>query len=147
MAETCRRASAHRIALTLPESSSSILREISWFHSSSAAASTVSSRVSRRAPASAARAAMGGASAFVKSSTTSFAIGLFYPGADARQQIPLKRKRQTLTGLPFRVPIQEPTAYFIAPTRLPSRDLYLAAVFPCSVPFWIALSSAETVWR
>ena len=82
-----------------------------------------------------------------KSSTTSFAIGLFYPGADARQQIPLKRKRQTLTGLPFRVPIHEPTAYFIAVTRLPSRDLYLAAVFPCSVPFWIALSSAETVWR
>jgi hypothetical protein len=38
-------------------------------------------------------------------------------------------------------------SYFIAPTRTPSRDLYRAAVFSCSVPFWIALSSAETVAR
>src|SRR5664279_867753 len=36
-------------------------------------------------------------------------------------------------------------AYFKALKRLPRRDLYREAVFSCSTPFWIALSSADTV--
>jgi hypothetical protein len=51
--------------------------------------------------------------------------------------------------LPHRGCKWEPTAnrYFIAMTRLPRRDLYRLAVFSCSVPFWMALSSTETVVR
>ena len=57
-----------------------------------------------------------------------------------------KCKRQTLLR-PAVYNSRLGVAYFIAVTRLPSRDLYCAAVFPCSVPFWIVLSSAETVSR
>src|SRR5215470_6261080 len=37
--------------------------------------------------------------------------------------------------------------YFIAATCALRRDLYREAVFSCSVPFWMALSRAETVLR
>jgi len=38
-------------------------------------------------------------------------------------------------------------AYFKAFKRADRRDLYREAVFSCNTPFWIALSSAETVCR
>ena len=63
MAAIWRRASAHEIGFTLPESNSWMRRTISLFHSSSAASSTVSSSLSRRRLASAARASAGKASA------------------------------------------------------------------------------------
>jgi hypothetical protein len=37
--------------------------------------------------------------------------------------------------------------YFSAFSRADSRDLYREAVFSCKTPFWIALSSADTVSR
>ena len=37
--------------------------------------------------------------------------------------------------------------YFSAPNRADSRDLYREAVFSCRMPFWIALSSNDTVCR
>src|SRR6267154_4149263 len=37
--------------------------------------------------------------------------------------------------------------YFSALKRLDRRDLYRDAVFSCKTPFWIALSSADTVSR
>ena len=55
-----------------------------------------------------------------------------------------------LRSLPFRsfvYRIAPPEPYFIAATRALRRDLYREAVFSCSVPFWIALSRAETVFR
>src|SRR5712692_402341 len=78
MAEICRRASAQGMGFTLPESSSSIRRAISWLHASSADASTVSSRLSRSDPASAARASAGRANAFFSRSETSSVMCSFY---------------------------------------------------------------------
>src|SRR5882724_11674997 len=78
MVEICRRASAQGIGFTLPESSSSIRRAISWLQASSADASTVSSRLSSSEPASAARTSGGSARAFFRSSETSSVMELFY---------------------------------------------------------------------
>src|ERR1017187_1584601 len=79
MAEIFCRASAQGTGFTLPESKSWMRRAISFCHSSSAPSSTVSSRLSRREPASAARAPAGSASAFFNSSESSSAIVAFYP--------------------------------------------------------------------
>ena len=55
-----------------------------------------------------------------------------------RQSRELSSKPRTLTST---------CAYFSALSRAASRDLYREAVFPCRIPFWIALSSADTVCR
>ena len=77
MAAIWRRASAHEMGFTLPESNSSMRRATSLFHCSSAPASTVSSRLSNNRLASAARASGGRASACFSNSEIPEGISYF----------------------------------------------------------------------
>jgi len=52
----------------------------------------------------------------------------------------VRSNQKPLQGLPW-------TFYLSAVNRFDSRDLYREAVFSCKTPFWIALSSADTVSR
>src|SRR5437588_8525367 len=86
MVEICRRAVAQATGFTFPESNSCMRRAISSCQAASAPSSTVSSRLSRSEPASAARAAAGSASAFFSSSEISSLITAFYLRAAAERR-------------------------------------------------------------